>query len=228
MLINCPECEGLNNIEIDITNVKFNFPNGDSIFLDKLPYNEETTVGLCDSEGDYCHIFPQYIFDKNDKVCIEINISESGEWNLNHLQKPTEERKCLTLHNTNIKLGNISGVGLINHFKAPLQKEGKQTYVYANYYKLKMLLPNGQFIYLDDFMYDESIIFAFCNSDKTDCYIIPKYRYSNEDEVCLEVTLHDGWGADGWTVMASEIRNSCVQEASSNKFFSEFPECATS
>lgn len=228
ILIDCPECENFNSIEIDITNVKFNLPNGNSIFLDKLSYDDEMAVGLCDSEGEYCHIFPQYIFDINDKVCIEINISKFGEWNLNRLQKSIEERKCLTLHDTNIKLGNLNGVGLINHFRAPIEKEGKQTQVYSNYYKVKMLLPSGQLIYFDDFMYDESIIFAYCNFDKTDCYILPKYRYSNGDDVCLEVALGDDWGANGWMVVASEKMSSCIQEASSNKFFSEFPKCTTS
>ncbi len=220
ILASCSECNGFSNIEVDINRVKFNFPDKEAIFLDKLPYNEETMVGFCNFNGSFCHILPQYKFDKEDNVCLEINVSDSGKWNLTNLQVPTEERKCITLHDTNIAFGNISSFGLRNFFRFTIPKNGIPTPTYINLFNLKLKLPDGQFAFFDKFMHGDSKYIAFCNLDKSNCYINPEYKYSKKDNVCLEAILNE-WDSKSFILLVTENRSSCVQDATNNKFLSE-------
>lgn len=223
-LANYSELEVLGQLEVDVNNIKFNLPNNKTLFIDKIPFNKSITVGFCDANFTFCSILPQYVYDKRDDVCMEISVNSSWGWGVGPFYPYTKERKCITLHNTFINfLGNVTKFGLLNHFQVSLMKEGKETYVYANYYKLKMLLPTGQYVYFSQFLYNQSLIFAICNIGQTDCYIFPQYRYSEDKDVCLEASLGTGW--KGLTVNASEKRNYCVQEANTGKFFSDYPVC---
>ena len=223
ILAECEVCEGFHDIETDFEKIKFNLYNNYTIFVDKLPYGERTTVGFCNLDETYCYILPQYTFDKSDEACIELNVSKSKEWGLSHIEKPSKEWKCIFLHDTKIHLDStLKTKGIRNSFEMILEKNGVLTPTKINLYKTRMRLPNGQFIYFEEFLYNDSVVYGFCNQDQTSCYIKPEYRFHEDNEVCVDAILPESWDADSkMIIVETENRTSCVQDASNQKFLSE-------
>jgi hypothetical protein len=95
------------------------------------------------------------------------------------------------------------------------------TKIDINIYRIKFTLPNGQEVFFEKFLHNESIIFSLCNDDKSDCYIFPNYRYDKEkNNVCIDAILNN-WNDVSFTIKKAINLASCIQDSNTNKFLSE-------
>jgi len=223
--ISCSNCQDIGSIRVDFNNVKINLHSNNisrSVFVNKLMYNQTTLLGYCKSKNlTDCDFLPQYNLDKKDRVCMEINVSVWGEWTTD-MQSLEEVKQCLTLHNTNLGTNNFSILSF-NEPRGEIQKDCQETIVGINYYKVKILLPDDQFVYFDKVLFDEwtKYDYAICNLELTDCYIVPEYEYDDQ-EVCIEFILNkDG----SMTPKSNENVSNCIQNAETGEFFSEYGIC---